>query len=121
MKRRLLALAAALAVAATPVLAATPNDGFAAFWPTFAAAAGKDDQATLKQLVQLDPSIVGSFAQAHALYFKPAQRKCLAKAHPDRDVDQTGQVNYGVFCGNLIYVFTKTTAGWRLTDLSPDD
>jgi hypothetical protein len=117
--KRPLALAALLALMAAPSFAA--DAGWPEFWRAFAAAAGKDDQATLASLVKLDPSVVGSFAEVHKHYLKPSQRRCLAKARPVRDVDQLGQVNYGAFCGQLIYVFTNTPAGWRLTDLSPND
>jgi hypothetical protein len=45
----------------------------------------------------------------------------LARAKPLRDVNGTGAVNYDVFCGQVIYVFSRTGGAWRWTDTSPDD
>ncbi|HEY5006794.1 MAG TPA: hypothetical protein VII42_02250 [Caulobacteraceae bacterium] len=119
---------AALAVsigASSPALAAA-NDGFAAFWKTFAAAAGKDDKAALATMVTLGPNLgdngkAYTFDQMHAAYLKPAERRCLAKAKPERTADATGGAFYSTNCGDLIYVFNKTGAAWTLTDLSPND
>lgn len=121
---RLTALAAALALLASPALAAPADDGFAAFWPAFSAAAAKDDQAALARMTHLglqDGDTPTSFAEIHKQYLTASERRCLAKAHPQRDVDPTGGVSYDAFCGQLIYVFTRTAAGWQWTDLSPDD
>ena len=127
MKRARLAvaiLAVAMGVGA-PAVAAS-GDGFAAFWNAFAAAAGKDDKAALAKLVTLGPNLgdngkAYSFDQMHAAYLKPAERKCLAKAKPERTVDGTGAAFYATNCGDLIYVFSKTGASWTLADLSPND
>jgi len=126
MRRQLLTALVATAIvsqaAATP-----PADGFAAFYKLFAAAAAKDDQKALTGFTVLGPGlatndVAPTFAKFHKLYLTPKQRRCLAKSKPVRGVDGTGAVNYAVFCGQLIYVFTRPSpAGWRLTDLSPDD
>jgi hypothetical protein len=119
-----LILAATLSVLlATPALAA-PADGFAAFWPTFAAAAGKDDAKALASMVALGPGLGdagGSFAKFHAVNLGPAARRCLAKAKPTRDVDPQGTLTYAAFCGQMIYVFTKVGGAWKLTDLGAND
>ena len=110
-------------VLAMPALAAPP-DGFAAFWPTFAAAAAKDDRKALASMVALGPSLGdsgASFAKFHAASLGPAARRCLAKAKPVRDVDPRGAVTYSAFCGEVIYVFSKAGGGWKLTDLGAND
>ena len=126
--RRLLAIAVAMVTTTSlAAAAAAPADGFAAFYRLFAAAVGKDDQKALAGFTVLGPGLDDNdvpltFAAFHALYLTPRERHCLAKGKPVRAIDGTGAVNYSVFCGQLIYVFSKpNAAGWRLTDLSPDD
>jgi hypothetical protein len=51
----------------------------------------------------------------------PKVRRCLAKAKPVRDVDLQGNLNYFAFCGEIIYVFSKTGGTWKLTDLGAND
>jgi hypothetical protein len=127
MKHGLLAgVALAMAFCAgAPVRAAT-DDGFAAFWKKFAAAAAKDDQAALASMTTLNPGLDDNdkpltFAKVHAALLGPAARKCLAKAKPDSEVDGNGDTEYGVFCGHTIYSFSKTAGVWSLTGSGPDD
>jgi hypothetical protein len=115
---------ALLALAAGPALAAGGDD-FAGFWGRFAAAAAKDDQAALASMTALgpglDPNITPlTFARFHATYLKAAARRCLAKGKPVRDVGG-GVVTYEVFCGEVIYGFTRTAGGWKLTDIGAND
>jgi hypothetical protein len=127
--RRMLLCAVATTAMTTSSLAAAPppsDDGFAAFYKLFAAAVAKDDQTAIAGFTvmsgALDPLDHPTFAQFHKHYLTPKERRCLANARPARDIDGTGAVNYYVFCGQLIYSFTKpSAAGWRLTDLSPAD
>jgi hypothetical protein len=108
---------------AMPALAA-PADGFAAFWPTFAAATAKDDAKALASMTQLGPGLGdtgGSFSRFHAASLGPRARRCLAKAKPVRDVDPQGAVSYSAFCGEVIYVFSKVGGAWKLTDLGAND
>ncbi len=119
-----LGLTLALCLAATAPALATPTDGFAAFWPSFATAAAKDDSRALASMTVLGPGLGesgGSFARFHAASLKPAARRCLAKAKPVRDVDPQGAVSYSAFCGEVIYVFTKPAGAWKLTDLGAND
>jgi hypothetical protein len=125
MKRRLALAALGLAIGvAAPALAAT--DGFAVFWKAFSAAAGKDNKAALATMVTLGPNLgdngkAYTFDQMHAAYLQPAERACLAKATPERTLDATGAPFYSTNCGDLIYIFSKSGAGWTLSDLSPND
>ncbi len=119
-----LRLAAALCLAWTTAASATPADGFAAFWPPFAAAAGRDDAKALAAMIVLGPGLGDdgtSFAKFHVRHLGPAARRCLARAKPLRDVSPQGAVSYSVFCGEVIYVFSKTAGGWQLTDLGAND
>jgi hypothetical protein len=119
---RCAALAAALVALATPALAA--DDGFAAFWPAFAAAAAKDDQAALARMValsdRLDQATPLTFARFHADELGPAARRCLAKAKPKRDFG-AGDVSYSAFCGEVIYGFSRSGGAWKLTDIGAND
>jgi hypothetical protein len=120
----LAALVIAIGAVVGPARAA--DDGFAAFWSKFAAAAAKDDKAALAAMTTLGPGIDDNdtpltFDKVHSLYLRPAARRCLAKAKPQSQVDGTGATTYAAFCGQVIYVFSKTASAWRWTDTSPDD
>ena len=62
-----------------------------------------------------------SFAAFHATDLKPAQRRCLARARPRRDVDGMGVANYSASCGAWVYVFYKRDGVWKLTDVGAGD
>ena len=105
--------------------AAAPSDGFAAFYKTFAAAIAKDDQRALVGMVVLSVALDDNdtpltFAKFHHAALGPAARRCLAKGGAERN-DGLDPPGYFVTCGHTMYGFSKTKAGWRLTDLSPDD
>jgi hypothetical protein len=120
---RLGAVAALALIVAAPAMAA-PTDGFGAFWPTFQAAAARDDAKALATMVVLGPALGddgASFARFHAGALGPKVRRCLAKTEPVRDVDPQGNLNYFAFCGEIIYVFSKTGGTWKLTDLGAND
>jgi len=112
-------LAVSLALGA-PAFAAA-NDGFAAFWAIFAAAVAKDDGASLEKLTAMGPGLDQedkTFAGFHAHVLDRKARKCLAVARPKREPDGA---EYSAFCGQLIFGFSRTAGGWKLTDISPDD
>ena len=120
------AIAMAVVGAGTSAAAAAPNDGFAAFYKTFAVEIAKDDQPALAGMVVLGPGLDDNdtpltFAKFHHAALGPAARRCLAKGGAVRNDNGDGTAAYAVTCGHTIYVFSKTKAGWRLTDLSPDD
>ena len=52
--------------------------------------------------------------------FGPEQRKCLARQKAVKDTHE-GQVSYVAVCDDIIYVFEKGDAGWKLTDFAVDD
>lgn len=125
MRKMFQGAALATVVVATAAPAVGADDGFAAFWPTFAAAVAKDDQAALARMVVLservDQAAPLTFAKFHADSLGPAARRCLAKAKPKRDVDETGQVTYDAFCGEVIYSFSRSGGAWKLTDIGAND
>ena len=115
-------LAFGLAFAA-PAIAA-PDDGFAAFWAIFAAAVAKDDGASLEKLTAMGPGLDAqdqTFAGFRAHVLDRKARKCLAAAKPKGQVNGLGQMEYAAFCGQIIFGFSRTAGGWKLTDISPDD
>jgi len=119
-----LTMAVALVLGAAAPARAAPADGFAAFWPTFATAAAKDDAKALASMVVLGPGLGdagASFTKLHHDFLGPAARRCLAKAKPVRDVDPQGAVEYSALCGEVDYVFSKVGGGWKLTDLGAND
>jgi hypothetical protein len=119
-----LGVALAMVVTTAAAGASAPAAGFVAFWPTFAAAAAKDDAKALSSMIALGPNLGedgSSFAKFHAAALGPAARRCLAKAKPVRDVDPKGTVSYEAFCGETIYGFSKAGGGWKLTDLGVND
>jgi len=120
---RSIAILAAGVLLAAPAFAA-PDDGFGAFWKIFAAAAARDDGATLAKLTVMGPALDGedkTFAAFHANVLNRKARACLATTKPKGNPDDSGQVEYAAFCGHLIFGFSKTAGGWTLTDISPDD
>jgi hypothetical protein len=108
---------------AAPTFAA-PDDGFAAFWKTFAAAVAKDDAAALERLTVMGPGLDSqdqTFAGFRAHVLDRKARRRLAAAKPQGQVNGLGQMEYSAFCGQIIFGFSRTADGWKLTDISPDD
>ena len=120
---KLVAILALGVLLAKPAFAA-PDDGFAAFWKVFAAAAAKNDAAVLARLTATGPGLDQedkTFAGFHAHVLTGKARKCLAAAKPKGQPNGLAQMEYAAFCGQLIFGFSKTPGGWKLTDISPDD
>ena len=131
MQRRTIAagaLAILLAMAAGSPGWAAPDDGFAAFWAKFSAAAAANDRAAVEGMTKLEggygdgsPGSAKTWVQYYALYFTPKVRRCLAKAKPIRDVDGEMGVNYEAFCGEAIFVFSRKNGAWRFTEIGAND
>ncbi len=118
-------LVAGLLISAGPALAAGSDDGFAAFWTQFKAAVAKSDQKAVSRMIKypvlyMDLRQVADFPVIWKGAFTPAQRTCLAKQKPGKDTHE-GKVSYSAFCDDLIYVFGKDDAGWKLTDFAVND
>jgi hypothetical protein len=119
-----LAAAIALSLAVSSQALAAADNGFAAFWAKFAAAVAKDDGATLEKLTVLGPGLDEedkTFAGFHAHVLDRKARNCLAVAKPKPEPGGGSDAEYSAFCGHLIFGFSRTAGGWKLTDISPDD
>lgn len=117
-------LVAGLVIAAAS--AARSDDGFAAFWTQFKAAVAKGDREAVSAMIKypvlyIDERQEADFPVIWKGAFGKAQRKCLAKQQPIRDVNGEGNVEYAAFCDSLIYSFGKVEAGWKLTDFGEND
>jgi hypothetical protein len=118
-------IVAGLLISAESALAAGSDDGFAAFWTQFKAAVGKSDQKAVSQMVKFPIEYDGQrqvtdFPMIWNDSFGPEQRTCLVKEKPVKDVHE-GKVSYNAVCDDVIYVFEKDGAGWKLTDFAVND
>jgi hypothetical protein len=101
--------------------ATAQDDGFAAFWKEFSAAAARKDKEKIRGLTQY-PSPEFEAKTFDILWkdvFPSAMLACLAKAKPQRDNSQSP--SYVAFCKHTIYVFEKTPGGWHFASTHPDD
>lgn len=102
---------------------AAQGDGFAAFWKEFSAAAKAGDKAKVRALTKFpflhfsDLRDEAAFDRVWKGVFTAKARGCLGKAKPERD--KLGQ--YTVFCGDSRFLFGKTGAGWRLSEVGVND
>ena len=108
-----------LAAIATPAMAAQDFD---TFWADFSAAAKAGDQAKVRALTEF-PFLYDDkqrdaegFAAIWKGLFTPKARACLGKGKPVKD-----QESYMVFCGEIIFSFGQTSAGWRFTEVGAND
>ena len=95
------------------------DDGFAAFWKSFSAAAGKNDKAALIAMTKPRPdgALVKDPAAAYARELSAKTRQCLARARPVKGQDGA----YSAFCGEAIYTFEKRDGGWAFDDVGVND
>lgn len=120
MRRATLALT--ILVLLTPLVAAQ-GDGFAAFWKEFSVAAKAGDQAKVRALTKFpflhysDLRKETAFDRIWKDLFTTKARACLGRGKPEKD--KLGQ--YTVFCGDSGFLFEKTDAGWRLSEVGVND
>ncbi len=133
--RRSLAIAAATALvlmAPAVVQAATAppavQKAFNGFIKKFRAAVKADDHVAVAGMTRLPFQGDASIATAEQFYTKVYQpdftkknRACIGKAKPVYDRDGEGTDSFFVFCGELIFVFGKTSSGFLFTDISVND
>jgi hypothetical protein len=50
-----------------------------------------------------------------------ADRTCIQRGKAIYDRDQLNNDNYFIFCGQLIFVFTRTPAGFLFTEIGVND
>jgi hypothetical protein len=129
-------LAVALAHAA-PAVAEAPKQAIAspalqkefdAFIAKFRAALKANDSAAVAGMTRLPFANNDAYrdaaqfrAKAYPQYFTPKNRACIQRSKAVYDRDQEGDDNYFIFCGQLIFVFTKTPAGFLFTDVGAND
>lgn len=117
----------ALANAPKPAIAsAALEKDFAAFIATFRAALKANDAAAVTGMTRLpfrsDYADAAQFrTKGYPKIFTPGNRACIQRTKGVYDRDDYGNESYFIFCGGLIFVFTKTQPGFLFTDLSPDD
>ncbi|WP_027523582.1 hypothetical protein [Bradyrhizobium sp. Ec3.3] len=54
-------------------------------------------------------------------YFSTKDRACIQRGAAVYDRDQENNDNYHIFCGEMIYTFTKTPAGFLLRYIGEND
>lgn len=134
-----LVLAAALAQLA-PAFAQTPKPPkqavashdlqkeFAGFIAKFRAALKANDAAAVAGMTRLpfmkDASIRDAAQFREKIYkqdFTAKTRACIQRSRAVYDRDQLNNDNYFIFCGEDIFVFTKTPAGFLFTEIGVND
>jgi hypothetical protein len=120
-----------------PAVAATPKNAVASpalqkefdgFIEKFRAALRTNDSAAVAGMTRLpfmNDSAIRDAAQfrakTYASSFTAKNRTCIQRGKAIYDRDQYKNDSYFVFCGELIFVFTKTPAGFLFTDISVND
>ncbi|GEC16250.1 hypothetical protein NWI01_21420 [Nitrobacter winogradskyi] len=137
MKASLIALLVALFSHLAPAFAKAPkNTGappavqqeFDGFIKKFRAALKADDSTAVAGMTQLpfmsDASIGDASAFRAKIYsgdFTAGNRKCIQRSKAVYDRDGANNDNYFIFCGDLIFTFTKTSQGFLLSEIGMND
>ena len=120
-----------------PAFAQTPKKAVASlalqkefdgFIEKFRAALRTNDSAAVASMTRLpfmNDSAIRDAAQFRAktypTSFTAKNRACIQRGKAVYDRDQENNDNYFVFCGELIFVFTKTPAGFLFTEVGTND
>ncbi len=111
-------------VAASPALQAEFN-GFIA---KFRAALKAGDSGAVAGMTRLPFEHDGSYpdaaqfrAKAYPLVFTAKNRACLQRGKAVYDRDGENNDSYFIFCGQLIFIFTKTPAGFLFKEVGAND
>ena len=124
LKRQLATIALlALTLTGVPARSATNQETFASFWKTFKAAIAKNDKEGVADMTKL-PLLYDSqerdragFLKIYGHLFTRKVRRCIATAKTVKEED-----SYDVFCGQLIFYFSKDTDGkYRLREFGVND
>lgn len=115
---------AAHSASAPPAVAAEFN----AFIAKFRAAVKENDPKAVAGLSKLpfmgDEAIASAEQFRTAVYaedFTRKNRSCLQTGKPIYDRDQENNDIYFIFCGELIFTFTRTPAGFQFTEIGMND
>lgn len=131
-----IALAATLALL-SPAFAQAPKKAVASpalqkefdgFIVKFRAALKANDSAAVAGMTRLpfqNDSSIRDAAQFRAKVYQPdftaKKRACIQRSKAVYDRDGENNDNYFIFCGQDIFVFTKTPAGFLLTEIGVND
>ena len=101
---------------------------FDGFIEKFRAALKTNDSAAVAGMTQLpfmNDSAIRDAAQFRAKTYRTSftakDRACIQRGKAVYDRDPENNDNYSVFCGQHIFVFTKTPAGFVFTDIGAND
>ena len=101
---------------------------FAGFIEKFRAALKTNDSAAVAGMTRLpfmNDSAIRDAAQFRAktypTSFTAKNRACIQRSKAVYDRDQENNDNYFVFCGDLIFGFTKTPTGFLFTEVGSND
>ncbi|MGL9619304.1 hypothetical protein QRQ56_14945 [Bradyrhizobium sp. U531] len=125
----LVSLAPAVAQAAKdPVASPAVQKEFDGFIEKFRAALKANDSAAVAGMTRLpfmNDKAIGDAAQfaakTYRTEFTAKNRACLQRGKAVYDRDDYKNDNYFIFCGDLIFVFSKTPTGFLFTDISVND
>ncbi|WBL75727.1 hypothetical protein I3J27_22105 [Bradyrhizobium xenonodulans] len=119
------------AVAQTPknaVASSALQKEFDGFIEKFRTALKTNDSAAVAGMTRLpfmNDSAIRDAAQFRAktygTFFTAKNRACIQRGKAFYDRDQENNDYYSVFCGQHIFVFTKTPAGFLFTDIGVND
>jgi len=101
---------------------------FAGFIEKFRAALKANDSAAVAGMTRLpfmNNASIRDVAQFREKVYKPdftaKNRACIQRGKAVYDRDQENNDNYFIFCGENIFVFTKTPAGFIFTEVGVND
>ena len=124
----LVSLAPVVAQAKDAVASPALQKEFDGFIEKFRAALKANDSAAVAAMTRLpfmNDKAIGDAAQfgakTYRTSFTPKNRACIQRGKAVYDRDQEKNDDYFIFCGELIFVFTKTPAGFLFTDISVND
>ena len=124
LKRQLATVALlTLIISSVPSQTSANQETFASFWKTFKAAIARNDREAVADLTKL-PFLYDSherdragFLKIYSQLFTRKVRRCIATAKTVREGD-----SYDVFCGELIFYFSKDTDGkYKLREFGVND
>ncbi len=125
----LVSLAPAVAQAAKKAVASPAlQKEFDGFIEKFRAALQANDPAAVAAMTRLpfmNDSAIRDAAQFRAKTYRTSftakNRACIQRSKAVYDRDQENNENYFIFCGEVIFGFTKTPTGFLFTDIGAND
>lgn len=101
---------------------------FVAFIAKFRAALKANDPVAIASMTRLPFDHDGPIrdaaqfrAKVYPSVFTAKNRACIQRGKAVYDRDGNNNENYFIFCGQLIFVFTRTSVGFRFTEISAND